>query len=378
MKRLYLDYNATTPLLPDVEKAFKKSCKQFGNPSSLHAHGREAKEALETARETIASHLGCGPHQLLFTSGATEANNMVLHSILWKKLTTHTPGHIITTPAEHSSIAKLCPKLKAYGIDIDTAPVNSQGELDPADIKALIKPHTQLITVMTANNETGVKSPISEIARLAKDHNILFHTDAVHAPGKINISPLDDIDFLTLSAHKCYGPKGVGVLYVKNDTTLNPFIIGGSHERKLRAGTENMHGICAAGIAFDWVFTHQSQLIAHFEDLHTHFLTQLDAHCDGFSLNGAPNNKIHNTINLSFEGCNGHSLAINLDLAGISVSTGSACSVGAIQPSHVLRAMGLSDERTKEAIRISFGYSTTTQELDYFVSVLAKIVKQMR
>jgi cysteine desulfurase len=373
---IYLDYNATTPVCSAAIKQYSKTAKQLGNPSSFHQFGRISKEYLENARETIATCISAEPENILFTGSATEANNQVLNSFLSITDRVIAPVHIIISAIEHSSIRVHCDRLSKLGIDISIVPVNEDGIIDLKALEATITPQTKLISVMLANNETGTIQPLVDIVAIAKKHGVLVHTDAVQAIGKtpVSVNKLD-IDFLSFSGHKVYGPKGAGALYAKDDASLKSLIHGGGHERLLRAGTENVEGISAFGAAIDWV---GKQDISHLKTVADYFWTRLEATIPNVFLNGSLAHKIPGTLNISFEGLNAEALAINLDLEDVAVSTGSACSTGSIEPSPILIAMGLSKERVKSAIRFSLGYPTTTAELDIVLDKLPKLVKKLR
>jgi len=363
---VYLDYNATTPLHPAVIKVIQDSSKLFGNPSSLHASGRLAKAAIEDARATIAAFLGTAREHVIFTSSGSEANNQVIKSILFDSLLRKVPAHIITSSIEHSSIREAVSHVEKMGVDVTVVGCDASGAVHPADIQNALQPHTRLVSIQMANNEIGTIQPISEISKLLKGKSVLFHTDAVQAAGKIpiNVETLG-VDFLTISAHKLYGPKGMGALYVRNDETLLPLLSGASHERKLRAGTESVQAIIGFAKAVALLDS-----IHNYSDLRSHFISEVKKACPDVVVHTPLDRSISNTLSLGFPGVDGHALTINLDLEGIAVSTGSACSVGSIEPSPVLEAMGIPSHINKGTIRISFGRGSTEADCLAFVSAL--------
>lgn len=368
---LYFDHNSSTPLLPEVEKSIKKSFKAFGNPSGLHGISRQSRENVEQAREDVARFFQRDPSQVLFTGSATEANNMVLKRFL------PTPSdprpHVIISAVEHSSVRNSAGWLASMGVDISIAPVCSNGLVQLDALKNLIKESTQLISVMAVNNETGLIQPLEEIHSLCESHHIPLHCDAVQAVGKLIIDKPIKADFVTLSAHKCYGPKGVGALITTNEDALKPLLHGGEHERKLRAGTENTLGIVGFASALNWLSEHQESVIDHYKMLKKLFLEALLDSGIPHHLNGSSEQTIPNTVNVSFDGIDGVALAMALDLEGIAVSTGSACATGSIEPSPVLLAMGYPKERVNSAIRVSFGKDNSMVDVKTLVSALAKI-----
>lgn len=370
---LYLDYNATTPCFPEVLKAWTSAAKQFGNPSSLYARGREAKLMLEDAREQVARFIASPIDRVLFTGSATEANNLALKGYFYACLKQGIPCHIVTALTEHSSVVETCIFLETQGAKITWLPVSSDGRILPETLDGLQGPG--LVSLMMVNNETGVINPIKELTQKAKAASFLIHTDAVQAAGKLSISVLDlDVDFLTLSGHKCYAPKGVGALYVRQESYILPFVHGGGQEKRLRSGTENVPGIVAMGKAFEMLAAKQDEFAARAATLKNLFWTSVQKEFPNCQLNGAWEHTVSTTLNVSFQGKEGHALAIKLDLAGLAVSTGSACSTGSIEPSPVLLAMGLPLERVKGALRFSFGVTTTEEEIFEAVSLLKKIL----
>lgn len=378
MTRIYLDNNATTPVHPDVEKAVKKALKLFGNPSSLHQWGRQAKEIMEATRYNIAAYFGCSPDNIIFTSSGSEANNQIFKSAFFKCLEEKKPCHIITTAIEHPCIIQTGLFLKKLGADITYLPVSDQGVVDPAQLKSAIRPDTVLISVMTANNETGVIQPVEDCARIAAAHRIPFHTDAVQALGKMELPLLQwNIDFATFSSHKLYAPKGAGFIYSRDPETLIPLVHGGPQEKEKRAGTENTIAIAALGAAIDRIKNETSPDIRRLSDYKKEFRTILQSHIPGILFNGNPKLTLPNTLNISFPGLSGESIVMNLDLAGIGVSTGSACSTGSTEPSHVLTAMGFSEDRVTAAVRFSFGILNTPEEITQAAHQTVEVIQRL-
>jgi cysteine desulfurase len=375
-QRLYLDYNATTPVLPEVLKTFTSTAKLYGNPSSLHTSGRKAKEVLENSRDTIARYIGADPEKLLFTGSGSEGNNQVLKSILYKYLESKEPAHVLVSAIEHSSIKQTAEQLKMFGVEVDIIPVDASGFIRIEEVASLLKPHTKLVSVLLANNEVGTLQSIKRLTEIVKTlSSALVHTDAVQAIGKIDVDVHDlGVDFLSMSSHKVYAPKGVGALYVKNDKTLFPLIAGSSHERKLRAGTENVPGIAAFSKALTlldptFFYNHVTPLI--------HYLREKLNDFPGVVIHTPETHTLNTTISIAFKGIDGQALAMNLDLEGIDVSTGAACSAGSVEPSSILSAMGISDELNLSTIRVSIGTSTKKEELDFFIDTLTKILSRL-
>jgi cysteine desulfurase len=374
MSRVYLDNNATTPVLPEVLEAMRPYFgERFGNASSIHHHGQETRAAVERARGSVAALLGCRASELVFTSGGTEADNLAVFGLV-------RPGdHVITSTVEHHAVLNACKHLAATGCEVTYISVDGRGRLDPADVRRAIRPHTKLITIMLANNETGVVEPAAEIGKIAAEADIYFHTDAVQAAGKI---PIDvnqiECDLLTVSGHKLHGPQGVGALYVRKGTQIEPMLYGGSHERSRRAGTENVPGIVGLGKAAELARAGLERgddlKMAVARDLLERELLEIEA--TGLNGEGAP--RLPNTTNIYFDGIEGEALVIALDLKGLAVSTGAACSSGAIEPSHVLTAMGLSSDRAKASIRFSLGKQNTPEDVDFALGLIPKTLARLR
>jgi len=374
LRRVYLDNNATSPVLPEVVEAMRPYFgEHFGNASSIHHHGQETRAAVERARESVAALLGCRAPEIVFTSGGTESDNLAIFGLAQ-------PGdHVITSTIEHHAVLNTCKHLARNGCEVTHVPVDGCGLVDPMDVKRAIRPNTKLITIMLANNETGVVQPVGEIGRIASEADIYFHTDAVQAAAKIPIA-VDKIgsDLLTISAHKFHGPQGVGALYVRKGTELEPMLHGGSHERSRRAGTENVPAIVGLGKAADLAiagFARGDDLkMAAARDHLEKELLKIEA--TGLNSEGAP--RVPNTTNIRFDSIEGEALVIALDLKGLAVSTGSACSSGSIEPSHVLTAMGLSRDCAKASIRVSLGKQNTAEDVETALALIPEAVLRLR
>jgi cysteine desulfurase len=381
MRRVYLDNNATTPVLPEVLEAMRPYFgEHFGNASSIHHHGQETRAAVERARESVAAILGCRASEVVFTSGGTEADNLAIFGLA-------SPGdHIITSTIEHHAVLNACKHLatKIKGCEVTCVPVDGRGLVDPADVKRALRTNTTLITIMFANNETGVVQPVAEIGKIAAEADVHFHTDAVQAAGKI---PIDvnriGCDLLTISSHKLHGPQGAGALYIRKGTRLEPMLYGGSHERSRRAGTENVPGIVglgkAAELAMEGFERGEDTKVAAMRDRLERELLQIEATgLNAADLNGECAPRVPNTTNIYFDGIEGESLVIALDLKGLAVSTGAACSSGAIEPSHVLTAMGLRPDRAKASIRFSLGKQNTAEDIDFALGIVPRTISRLR
>jgi cysteine desulfurase len=379
MQRIYLDANATTPLLPEVFEAMRPFyLEHYGNASSIHQQGQHARAAVDHAREAIARMLHCRPAEVVFTSGGTESDNLAIFGIL-------SPGdHLITSTIEHHAVLHAAHSLESRGVEVTFLPVNHQGIVEPTTLLSALKPNTRLVSIMYANNESGVIQPIDALAGIAHAGGALFHTDAVQGGGKLplDVSPhglLKDVDLLTLSGHKIFAPKGTGILYVRRSVRLAPMFHGGSHERQRRAGTENVPGIVglgkAAEVCTEWLKTDGPIKLAALRDrLENGILSAIDE--TGVNGSGAP--RVANTTSIYFDHVEAEALLIALDLKGISVSGGSACQSGASEPSHVLTAMGLSAARARATIRFSLSKLTTDAEIDEALRVIPEAVAHLR
>jgi cysteine desulfurase len=373
--RVYLDNNATTPALAEVLEAMRPYFgDHFGNASSIHHHGQETRGAVERAREAVAKLLGCGSSEIVFTSGGTEADNLALFGMA------RAGDHVITSTVEHHAVLNSCRHLEEKGCEVTYVPVDGRGVVDPADVKRALRRNTKLISIMFANNETGVLQPVSEIGKVSVEADVHFHTDAVQAAGKIPIR-VDEIgcDLLSISGHKLHAPQGVGALYVRKGTALEAMIYGGRHERSRRAGTENVPGIVGLGKAAELGCValergDDKKMAAMRDRLEREVLSQVEAS----GVNGEGAARVPNTTSICFDGIEGEALVIALDLKGLAVSTGAACSSGAIEPSHVLLAMGLRPERARASIRFSLGKQNTPEDVDFVMALLAETVARLR
>ncbi len=372
---IYCDHNATTPVHPDIQSSYLSALAMYGNPSSLYLAGRQSKDALESARESLAQHIGANPDQIIFTSSGTESNNQVLKHFISHHILKKDPVHIIVSAIEHSSVLSSIHVLKAYGIEVDIAPVDINGKLNIEAYTALFKPHTKLVCIVMANNEIGTIQNIAQIASIAHEHQALCHSDAVQALGKLPISTSElDTDFLSFSAHKIYAPKGVGALYVKDPLQLTPLLTGGHHERSLRASTENVPAIIAFEAAIKRLDPNAYQ--AHTQPLKAALKKGLSKIPD--IIFNDTDDGLSNTISMSVLGLDGYGIAINCDLEGIDLSTGSACSVGSVEPSPILSAIGIPLEQNKSTLRISLGLTTTRDDIEIIIDKLTTIIRRMR
>jgi len=374
MHRVYLDNNATTPVLPEVFEAMRPYfAERFGNASSIHHHGQETRAAVEDARESVAALLGCGASEIVFTSGGTESDNLAIAG--WVAA----GDHVITSSIEHHAVLHACKHLEKLGCDVTVLPVDGRGLIDPADLRRALRPNTKLISIMMANNETGVLQPVEEIGKIAAEARVLFHTDAVQAAAKVPIDVRSiGCDALSISGHKIHAPQGVGALYVKKGTRLQPLFHGGRHERSRRAGTENVPGIVGLGKAAEMakVFLARGDdktMAAMRDRLQQGILAQVEE----TRVNG-DGPRVPNTTNICFDHIEGEALEIALDLKGLAVSTGAACSSGAIEPSHVLIAMGLRPDQARSSIRFSLGKQTTKADIDFALALVPETVARLR
>lgn len=378
MKKIYLDYSATTPIRQEVFSAMEPYLKEvYGNPSSLHSFGRESRVAIEEAREKIAKAISAKNDEIIFTSGGTEANNMVLKGVAFALQ--EKGKHIITTPIEHHSVLEPCHFLEKLGFEITYLPVDRTGLVDPEDLKKAIRKDTILISIMHANNEIGTIEPIKELVQIAKERGVYFHTDAVQTVGHIPVNVNDiGVDFLSISAHKFYGPKGVGALYIRKGTKVYPLLHGGEQEGRRRAGTENVAGIVGFGKALELAVSELDKEMERLTKLRDYFISEVERRIPDSYLNGHRTKRLPNNINFSFAYIEGEALLLNLDMEGIAVSTGSACSSSSLEPSHVLSAIGVPIELVHGSLRFSLGLWTTKEDLDYTLDVLERIVNKLR
>src|SRR5438477_7113203 len=375
MGRVYFDNNATTPVLPEVFDAMRPYLgEHFGNASSIHHHGQETRAAVERARESVANLLGCRPAEVVFTSGGTEADNLAIFRLVQ-------PGdHVVTSTIEHHAVLNSCKHLQEKGIEVTFVPVDGRCLVDPNDVRRALRPNTKLVTIMMANNETGVIQPVEKIGKICAEADVYFHTDAVQAASKVPIRVKDiGCDLLSISGHKIHAPQGVGALYVRKGTTLEPRFFGGSHERSRRAGTENVPGIVALGKAAEiamrsFELAEDREIAAMRDRLETAILDKLEA----AGVNGAGAPRVPNTSNIYFDYIEGEALVIALDLKGLAVSTGAACSSGAIEPSHVLTAMGLRPGQARASLRFSLGKQNTAEDVAFALELVPASVARLR
>ncbi len=378
MKRIYLDYAATTPTHPEVVKAMLPYFTEvFGNPSSIHSCGQEARRAIEAARAKIAGLIGARDEEIVFTSGGTEDNNLALKGVAWAN--EKKGNHIITSSVEHHAVIETCKFLEKRGFRVTYLPVDKYGLVNPDDVREAINDKTVLISVMHANNEVGTIEPIAEIGKIAKEAGVYFHTDAVQTVGHIpvNVNELG-VDLLSMSAHKLYGPKGVGALYVRKGTRLLPLMHGGGQERGQRSSTENIPGIVGLGRAIELAQQEMNEEAERLTHLRGQLIQGLLGKIENTYLNGHPKTRLPNNVNVSVGYVEGESMVLNLDLEGICVSTGSACSSSSLEPSHVLLAMGLSHEQAHGSLRLSLGKWTTDEHVYRVLEVLPRVVTKLR
>ena len=415
MRRIYMDANATTPLLPEVFEAMRPFwMEHYGNASSIHHQGQQARGAVEQARTQVARFLHCLNSEIVFTSGGTESDNLALFGVLSPESTHGEPAHLITTTIEHHAVLHAAEALEKTGVEVTFLPCTPQGIIEPATLQAAIRPNTKLVSIMYANNETGVIQPIPELAAIAHAAGALFHTDAVQASAKLSLDlsadgPLKHVDLLTLSGHKIYAPKGIGVLFVRKNVRLAPMLHGGTHERQRRAGTENVACIVglgkAAELAAAWLANdatnpgaphidsdvcasresatapahlHPAQSPSELTALRDRFEQGILSQIEDTGVNGADAPRVSNTSNIYFNHLEAEALVIALDLKGLSVSGGSACQSGAAEPSHVLTAMGLTPARARASIRFSLSRLTTAEEIDEALKLIPAAVARLR
>jgi cysteine desulfurase len=384
MKRIYLDANATTPVLPEVIEAMLPwFAERAGNPSSAHQAGQRTRSAVERARSAVAALLHCSTKEVVFTSGGTESDNLALYGVLQPSLDAKQPAHLITTQIEHHAVLYAAEALEKRGVRVTYLAPNADGLIEPESVEKALTPETKMVSVMLANNETGVVQPVGKMARIVKafDEGIVFHTDAVQAAGKM---PLDmsgefkNVDLLAISGHKMYAPQGTGALFVRSGVTLTPLQYGGPQERQRRAGTENVPGIVALGraaeLASEWLEDGRAKDLAALRDrLETGLLTDVS----GAYRNGSEH-RTPNTTNLRFDGIDAESLLIALDMQGVAASFGAACQSGATEPSHVLLAMGLSAAEARSSLRLSLSRLTTDEEIDRVLKILPAAIARLR
>jgi cysteine desulfurase len=375
MRRIYMDANATTPLLPEVFEAMRPwLVDNYGNASSIHQPGQQARAAIERARSSVARMLNCRESEIVFTSGGTESDNLAVFGLAQ-------PGdHVITSSIEHHAVLHSVERLAARGLEVTFLPVSSDCRVDPDEVRRAIRPNTRLISVMMANNETGVVQPVEEIGRIAQEADVWFHTDAVQAAAKI---PIDvqaiGCDLLSLSGHKFHAPQGTGILYLRRGTNLEPLFFGGTHERQRRAGTENVAGVVGLGKAAEIAAQSISNgSLNHLADLRNQLEAGILSRIEGTGVNAVNQPRVPNTSNIYFNNLEGEALVIALDLKGIAVSGGSACASGASEPSHVLTAMGLAPEHARASLRFSLTKLNTQQDIDEALEIIPAAVSRLR
>ena len=376
--RIYLDFNATTPVDTTVlETMLAYFSEEFGNANSIHSAGQRSRGAVDRARESVANLIGAKPGEIVFTSGGTESDNLAILGCV--AASERARKHVITIAIEHHAVLNVCEALEKQGVDVTFVPVGRNGIVGPEDIRRALRRETVLISVMHANNELGTIQPIAEIGTIAADADVYFHCDAIQSVGKL---PVDGnalgVDFLSISAHKIYGPKGVGALYVRPGAPLEPQLYGGHHERDRRPGTENVAGIAGFGKAAEIAKSRLAEDATRISALRDRLEDALLRSIPGARINGDRARRVSNTTNLTFDAANGEALVIALDLLGLESSTGAACSSGAIEPSHVLTAIGLSPDEARSSLRFSLGRTTTEEEIDAAVKMIPDVVQRLR
>ena len=379
IKNRYFDYAATTPQHPEVTKAMAPYLEEkFGNPSSIHSFGQETKSAITAARDKIAAALKAKSEEIIFTSGGTEADNFALIGVM--EAMAKKGNHIITSAIEHHAVLETCKYLEKHrGLKVTYMPVDKAGLVDPQEIKKAITKETVLISVMHANNEIGTIEPIAEIGKIAKEAGVYFHSDAVQTFGSLDIDVNAlNVDFLSASAHKLYGPKGIGLLYVRKGVRIMPYLHGGEQERRLRASTENVPGIVGFGKAVELAEKERTERNRHLVIMRDKLIKGVLEKMDDTQLNGHPQLRLPNNANLSVKYIEGESMLLNLDLEGIAASTGSACSSGSLESSHVIKAIGVDPELAHSSLRFSLGRLNTDEDIDFLLEVLPRIVKKLR
>lgn len=377
MRQVYLDYSATTPVKEEVVKEMLPYFTElYGNPSSLYSIALASKDALDQAREQVAALINADPKEISFTSCGTESDNWAILGVCDAQ---KGKNHIITTKIEHHAVLHTCEFMEKHGYEVTYLDVDEEGRVDPADLESAITDQTALITIMMVNNEIGTIEPIKELAAIAKKHNVIFHTDAVQALGNITVDVKDlGVDLLSISAHKIYGPKGIGALYIRKGVKLSSYMHGGGQENKKRAGTENLAGIVGFGKAAELAGAELAKHAQHASALRDYLIQQVQEKIEHVYVNGSMEHRHPGNANLTFEYIEGEAMLLYLDMAGISVSTGSACSSASLTPSHVLSALGIPVERIHGTLRFTIGDMTTKEDIDYVVSTLVDVVTKLR
>ncbi|MCF8009799.1 MAG: cysteine desulfurase NifS [Clostridiales bacterium] len=379
MRRVYLDHSATTPVCPEVaEEMYKYITGNYGNPTSVHYYGRQVRNAVEEAREKVAASIGANAKEIVFTSGGTESDNMAVHGIVYTNK--NKGNHIITSAVEHHAVLNMVQALEKEGFDITVLPVDQYGMVNPEDVRNAITGNTILVSIMHANNEIGTIQPVEEISKITREHGIPFHIDAVQSFGKIPVN-VDDLgaDLLTISGHKVYAPKGIGALYVRKGTRWKQTLFhGGAQERLRRAGTENVPGIIAMGKACELAVADLQEESDHLRKLRDAVIEKVLNKIEHVRLTGHPAERIPGHASFCFEFIEGESMLLSLDMKGIAASSGSACTSGSLEPSHVLLATGIPHEVAHGSIRTSFGKDNTLDDVEYFVETMQSIVERLR
>jgi cysteine desulfurase len=378
VERYYFDHNATTPVSPEVIQTMLGCLAEvYGNASSIHHFGQMAKQRLEMARRQAAALAGCRPQDIVFTSGGTEGDNLAIFGVV--RHAKRPQRHMVTTAIEHPAVLNACAQLEREGVEVTYVRVGATGVVDPDDVRHAVRPSTLLVSVMHANNELGTVQPIAEIAHITREAGMYLHSDGVQALGKI---PVDvhalGVDLYSMSGHKVYAPKGLGALFVRKGTRMDPILFGGHHEREHRPGTENVPGAVALGCAAEVAARDLASQGADLTKLRDHLENSILARISGTGVNGARQHRTPNTSNIYFDGIEGEALVIALDLRGFAVSTGAACSSGAVEPSHVLTAIGLSPERARASIRFSLGRSNTREQVNALIQAVEDSVRHLR
>jgi cysteine desulfurase len=376
MRRVYLDHNASTPVHPDVLGAMLPYfSERFGNASSIHGFGREARDGIEAARETIAGFLGVTPDEIVFTSGGTESDNLAVKGVAGAR----PGGHVVTTQVEHHAVLRTCQALEKAGYAVTYLPVDGDGLVDPDDVRHALRADTVLVSIQSANSETGTVMPVEEIGRIALERGIPLHVDGVQTFGKLTLSVKDaGIALLSMSSHKIYGPKGIGALYIRKGTRMVSIQHGGDHERRRRAGTENVPAIVGFGKAVELRGRHMADEAPRVSALRDRVWEGVRRTVPDVRLNGHPTRRLPGTLNMSFRGLESESLILALDLKGIGTSAGSACTSGSLEPSYVITAMGVPSDWALGAVRCSLGAGTTGEDVDYVLEVLPAAVHRIR
>ncbi len=378
MRRVYLDHAGTTPLDPRVADALAAVYREHhGNPSSIHAEGRDARALVDEGRERVARAVGADPKEIVFTSGGTEADNLALRGTA--RALREKGDHVVTSAVEHHAILDTCHELEREGIRVTVVPVDGQGIVDPDAVRAAITDRTVLVSVMHANNEIGTVEPIAEIGAICRERGVLFHSDAVQTVGALEVDVRAlPVDLVSLNAHKFYGPKGVGALYVRAGTPFSPTQTGGGQERDRRAGTENVAGIVGMGLALELATAARAEESPRLAALRDRLVDGIGERMDDVVFNGHPTRRLPNNVSLCIRGVQGESLIVALDLAGIAASSGAACTTGSLEPSHVLLAIGLSRELAQGSLRLTLGRATTRDDVDYVLEELPRVVARLR